>query len=71
MSSSSSALCQPMTRALDEPAGLVGPLAGGLASRQALAGALVLDVDDGQPEQLGDGVVAGEVAAALVTLRSW
>ena len=51
--------------ALDEAGGLVGALAGGLAAGRALAGALVLDVDDGQPQQLDDGVVAREVAAGL------
>jgi len=30
-----------------------------------LAGPLVFDLDDGQPEQLDDGVVAGEVRAGL------
>jgi hypothetical protein len=35
------------------------------AAGLALAGPLVLDVDDGEPEQLDDGVVAGEVAAGL------
>jgi hypothetical protein len=51
--------------ALDEPGGLVRALAGVLPAGGALAGALVLDVDDGQPQELDDGVVAGEVAAGL------
>jgi hypothetical protein len=46
-------------------AGLVGALAGGLAAGVALADALVLDVDDGQPQQLDHGVIAREVAAGL------
>jgi hypothetical protein len=37
--------------------GLVVALAVLLAAGEALAGALVLDVDDGEPEQLDDGVV--------------
>src|SRR5260221_12700979 len=51
--------------AFDEACGLVGALAGFLPPGGALAGALVLDVDDRQPEQLDDGVVAGEVPAGL------
>ena len=51
--------------ALDDAGGLVGPLAGLLAAGLALAGPLVLDVDDGEPQQLDDGVVAGEVASCL------
>jgi hypothetical protein len=35
--------------AFDEAGGLVGAFAGGLAAGGAFAGALVLDVDDGQP----------------------
>ena len=35
----------------DEPCGLVVAFAGFLAAPGALAGALVLDVDDGQPQQ--------------------
>ena len=49
----------------DEACGLVGALAGSCRAGGALAGALVLDVDDRQPQQLDDGVVAGEVAAGL------
>src|SRR5258708_37064417 len=51
--------------ALDEACGLVGALAGFVPPGGALAGALVLDVDDRQPEPLDDGVVAGEVPAGL------
>src|SRR5580700_11009180 len=43
----------------------VGALAGLLPPRGAFAGALVLDVDDGQPEQLDHRVVGREVAAGL------
>ena len=50
---------------LDEPCGLVAALAGFGPACGAFAGPLVLDVDDRQPEQLDDGVVAGEVAAGL------
>jgi hypothetical protein len=50
---------------LDEAGGLVGALAGLGPAGLALAGPLVLDVDDGQPQELDDGVVAGEVAAGL------
>ena len=35
------------------------------AAGLALAGSLVFDVDDGEPEQLDDGVVGREVAAGL------
>jgi hypothetical protein len=49
----------------DEACGLVVALAGFLPPGGALAGALVLDVDDRQPEQLDDGVVGREVAAGL------
>jgi hypothetical protein len=49
----------------DEAGGLVGSFAGGLAAGVALAGALVLDVDDGEPQELDDGVVGREVAAGL------
>jgi hypothetical protein len=45
--------------------GLVVPFAVLLAAGLALAGALVLDVDDGEPEQLDGGVVGREVAAGL------
>jgi hypothetical protein len=41
------------------------PLAVLQAAGGALARPFVLDVDDGEPEQLDDGVVAGEVAAGL------
>jgi hypothetical protein len=51
--------------ALDDPGGLVGPLAALLAAGFALAGSFVLDVDDGEPGQLDDGVVGREVAAGL------
>jgi len=51
--------------ALDHAGGLVGPPAGLLAAGGPLAGSLVLDVDDGEPEQLDDGVVGREVAAGL------
>jgi hypothetical protein len=53
------------TLSLDQAGGLVGAFPGGLAAGVALAGALVLDVDDREPQQLDDGVVAGEVAAGL------
>jgi hypothetical protein len=36
-----------------------------VAAGLALARSLVLDVDDGEPEQLDDGVVGREVAAGL------
>ena len=49
----------------DEVGGLVGALAGFTAAFGAFAGAFVFDADDGQPQQLDDGVVAGEVAAGL------
>jgi hypothetical protein len=49
----------------DEACGLVVAFAGFGAAGGALAGPFVLDVDDGQPQQLDDGVVAGEVAAGL------
>jgi hypothetical protein len=51
--------------AFDEPAGgfaFVGSLACFLG---ALAGPLVLDVTDGEPQRLDDGVVVGEVAPVL------
>ena len=38
---------------------------GFLAAGGALAGSFVLDVDDGEPEQLDDGVVGREVVAGL------
>ena len=48
---------------------LAGRLAGGALGQPsflgAFAGALVLDVADGQPKQLDRGSVAGEVAAVL------
>jgi len=47
---------------LDEPLGLVVAFAVLVAAGLALAGALVLDVDDGEPEQLDGGVVGREVA---------
>ena len=47
----------------DEPCGLVVAFARFLPAPGALAGVLVLDVDDGQPQQLDHGVVAGEMAA--------
>jgi len=53
------------TLALDEAGGLVGTLAGPGAAGLAFAGALVLDVDDGQPQQLDHGVVVREVTAGL------
>jgi hypothetical protein len=40
-----------------------------LAAGLALACPFVLDVDDGEPQQLDDGVVAGEVACR--SSRSW
>jgi hypothetical protein len=36
-----------------------------LAAGEALAGSFVLDVDDGEPEQLDGGVVGRVVAAGL------
>jgi hypothetical protein len=51
--------------ALDDAGGLVRPLAGLPAAGLALPGPVVLDVDDGEPEQLDDGVVGREVAAGL------
>ena len=51
--------------ALDDAGGLVGPLAGLAAAGLALPGSLVFYVNDGEPGQLDDGVVAGEVAAGL------
>ena len=44
------------TLALDEAGGLVGTLAGLGPAGLAFAGALVLDVDDGQPQQLASGL---------------
>ena len=41
------------------------PLAGLLAAGGPFAGPLVLDAGDGEPDQLGDGVIAVEVAAGL------
>jgi hypothetical protein len=40
-------------------------LRGLLAACEALAGPFVLDVDDGEPQELDDGVVAGEVTAGF------
>ena len=40
-------------------------LAGVLPPGEAFAGPLVLDVDDGQPQQLDHGIVGREVAAGL------
>jgi hypothetical protein len=51
--------------AFDEAGGLVVALSVLLAAGGAFAGALVLDVDDGQPQELDDGVVGREVAAGL------
>jgi len=50
---------------LDEACGLVVAFAGFGFAGGALAGPLVLDVDDRQPQQLDDGVVGREVAAGL------
>jgi hypothetical protein len=50
---------------LDEAGGLVGALAGLLAAGEALTGALVLDVDDGEPQELDDGVVVRVMPAGL------
>jgi hypothetical protein len=49
----------------DESCGLVVAFAGFLPPPGALAGPLVLDVDDGQLQQLDHGVVAGEMATVL------
>jgi hypothetical protein len=43
---------------LDEACGLVAALAGFAAAYGAFAGPLVFDVDDRQPQQLDDRVVA-------------
>ena len=51
--------------ALDEPGGGFALVPGQAFLGGAGPGALVLDVADGQPQQLDDGVVAGEVAAVL------
>jgi len=51
--------------------GLVGALVGLGRPGLALACPSVLDGDDGQPEQLGDGVVGGEVAAGPADLAEW
>jgi hypothetical protein len=51
--------------AFDEFGGPVGSLAGLGAAGEALAGALVLDVDDGQLQQLNDGVVGREVGEVV------
>jgi hypothetical protein len=51
--------------AFDEAGWLVGAFPGGLPAGEAFAGAFVLDVDDGEPEHLDDGVVAGEVASGF------
>ncbi len=57
-------------RALDEPArrGALGAWLSAVLG--ALAGALVLDVADREPQQLDRGGVVGEVAAFLMILRS-
>ena len=56
----------------DEACGLVAALAGLLSASGAFAGAPVFDVDDRQPEQFDDGVVAlGKCPRALVTFLSW
>jgi len=63
--------CQPWGGgALDEPAG-GGALVFGTPFCLAGAGALVLNVADGQPQQLDHRVVVGEVPAVLMILRSW
>jgi len=49
----------------DEAGGLVAALASLGAAGGALAGSFVLDVEDGEPQQLDGGVVGGEVAAGL------
>jgi hypothetical protein len=51
--------------ALDEAGGGFALVSGEPFLGGAFAGALVFDVADGQPQQLDDGVVAGEVAAVL------
>jgi hypothetical protein len=51
--------------AFDEPAGGLALVAGLAGFGRSLAGPLVLDVADGEPEQLDDGVVVGEVPAVL------
>ena len=53
--------------ALDQARGLIAALAGLATARGALAGPLVLDAGDRQPQQLDDGVVAGEVPAGLTS----
>jgi hypothetical protein len=55
--------------ALDELAGGFA-LVGGEAFL-AGAGALVFDVADGQPQELDHDVVAEELTAVLMILRSW
>src|SRR5512135_1789808 len=50
---------------LDEPCGLVVAFAGFLTAAGAFPCALVLDVDDGQPQQLDGGVIAGEMATVF------
>jgi hypothetical protein len=50
---------------LDEALGLVVAFAVLLPAGLALAGALVFDVDDGEPQELDGGVVGREVAAGL------
>ena len=51
--------------AFDEAGGGAAFVAGGAFLGGAGAGAFVFDVADGQPQQLDDGVVAGEVAAVF------
>ena len=51
--------------AFDEPGGGFAGAAGLAFFPFAVAGAFVFDVADGQPQQLDDGVVTGEVAAVL------
>ena len=48
-----------------QPAGGFALAAGCTGLLGALPGAFVLDVADGQPEQLDDGVVVGEMPAVL------
>jgi len=50
---------------LDEALGLVGPFAGFAAAGLAFPGPFVLDVGDGEPQELDGGVVGREVAACL------
>ena len=59
--------------AFDDAGGLVGPFAGLLAAGLALPGPFLVDVDDGEPQELDDGVVGrmGKWPRALVTSLSW